>query len=292
MIEITAPASSANLGPGFDCLGIALSMYDSFRVEASREYSVSGTEEKYSGPDNLFLVSYRRACSSLGIGSPRKIAVTFDCGIPSSRGLGSSAALSASGAAAAFAVNGIPLSQEEVFRIASDIEGHPDNAAPAVYGGLRASLRCRDSWRSEALDVSPALRFTALIPDYEVSTGEARRILPSSYPREAAVSGISHAVLMCRALARGDMGLMKEAAPDLIHEPYRSRLIPGYERLKGIVSGTGDAVLVISGSGSTCLAVSLEPLPDTARQSILSLRDPSWRIEELKVSGGIRIKRC
>ena len=140
------------------------------------------------------------------------IEADFQCDIPVSRGLGSSAALIVGGAASAFVLNDMPIDKDTVFAIAREMEGHPDNAAPAVYGGLCASME----ETTVQLPLSNNFHYTVYIPAFEVSTEEARRILPDSYPRNIAVKNTAHAILLVQALASGDIQLLEKAGIDSI----------------------------------------------------------------------------
>ncbi|MBQ9328536.1 MAG: homoserine kinase [Solobacterium sp.] len=278
MIKLRVPATSANLGPGFDCLGIALGVYNTFEVEPDETLLLEGVEEHDNGEDNLFVKAFRQA------GGTGNLHVKFEFNIPNSRGLGSSASLYTGGALAAMLMNqavDIPA----LFQIVSDLEGHPDNAAPSVFGGMRASMKGSSGWISRPLPVSDLLRFTVMIPDYQVHTEDARAILPDTYPSTIATSNTGKGILLCQALQYGDIALLKEAATDQIHEPYRRTLIPNYELVREIAEGDTGGVLVISGSGSTLLLISDRPLSDRAALNIMTLPE-HWAVQELPVCGG------
>ncbi len=276
MIKVRVPATSANLGPGFDCLGIAFQIYNTFEVEEAETSVLTNVDPRFNNDDNLFLVAYRRATG-------KHIHATFHDGIPISRGLGSSAALISAGVAAQMALSDTPISRDEAFQIASDMEGHPDNAAPCIYGGLTASLKTDNGYMYRSFPVSPDLKFTVLIPDYEVSTEEARKILPASYPRSEAAANAAHCVFMLDALESGDLEQLKIAAVDYIHEPYRSKLIPHFNELKDFLRAHEDGVLLISGSGSTCLWISKTSLSHASLDYIHSLPE-NWDIIETNVA--------
>lgn len=278
MIKIRVPATSANLGPGFDCLGIALGVYNTYEVSSSDTLQFEGIPEKYCNEDNMFVQAYRKA------GGKGNIRVKFEYDIPISRGLGSSASLLTGGVLAAQLLNG-EVDRRKAFELVSDMEGHPDNAAPSVFGGLTASMKGSSGWITRSLPFSEMLRFTVLIPDYEVLTSEARAILPESYPRSVAASNAGKAILLCEALRTGDMALLKEAATDQIHEPYRGTLIPNYETVRAIAEEDTGGVLVISGSGSTCLLISSRPLSGKAAFQIMTLPE-HWAVKELPVCSG------
>lgn len=281
MIKIRVPATSANLGPGFDCLGIALGVYNTYTVSPSDTFVLEGIPQEYQNEDNMFLQAYRKA------GGTAPIRVKFEYEIPISRGLGSSASLLTGGVLAAQLMNG-SADLQKAFQIVSDMEGHPDNAAPSIFGGLTASMKGSAGWLTRSLPYSDLLRFTALIPDYEVLTSEARAILPESYPRPVAASNAGKAILLCEALRTGDISLLKEAAADQIHEPYRGTLIPNYATVKAITEEDTGGVMVISGSGSTCLLISSRSLSGSASFQIMTLPE-HWAVQELPVCSGPEI---
>jgi homoserine kinase len=278
MIKLRVPATSANLGPGFDCLGIALGLYNTFEVTPSDTLILEGIPEAYQNEENMFMQAFRKA------GGTGNLHVKFETEIPISRGLGSSASLLTGGVLAAQLLSG-EVDIERAFQIVSDMEGHPDNAAPSVFGGLTASMRGTDAWISRRLSCSEGLRFTALVPDYEVLTSEARAILPESYPRAVAASNAGRAILLCDALRTGDIRLLKEAARDQIHEPYRRTLIPNFDTVQKITEEDTGGILVISGSGSTCLLISDHSLTAGASFRIMTLPE-HWTVQELPVCGG------
>ena len=278
MIRIHAPASSANLGPGFDCLGLALDIYNIFEVQEASETKLRGVEERFCNDDNLFLQAYRKGCR-LGGREPH-IHVHFSCDIPVSRGMGSSAALITAGLCAASAVQEKPLDRDVIFQLASEAEGHPDNIAPCLFGGLTASAGLAEGgFVCRRLGLAEDWKYTLLIPDFEVSTQQARAILPDSYPRRTACANTANAILSVEALRSGDETLLKQCARDAVHEPFRSTLISGYDTLKALTEEDSGGVMLISGSGSACLLISKQHLSDSARKSV-SLLPGNWQIRE------------
>ena len=169
MFSVRVPATSANLGPGFDCLGIALSLYDRFTVSTAEATFLTGVPDEFNNPSNLFLRAYEKTNALLGVRSP-SVQVNFDCDIPVSRGLGSSAALITAGCLAANHLAGDPLPEEKLLKLAADLEGHPDNAAACLLGGLQASMRNGSEWITRQLPVDEHFVFNLLIPDFEVRT--------------------------------------------------------------------------------------------------------------------------
>lgn len=255
MIKIITPATSANLGPGFDSLGIALSMCNTFEVEKSRNFEVTGGPKKYQNEDNLFIVAFKQVC--LKAQKMVKCSVKITTKIPVSRGLGSSASLIVAGALAANELLKNPLTKEEIFNICAEIEGHPDNVAPCLYGGLHLAYKSDEgNWEDYILHLADNIYFTAIIPDYELSTEEARSVLPDSYSRSDVVYNLQRSILTVKSLEYGDHFTLRKACEDKVATPYRKKLIKDFDKVLKIVrynSGTG---LLISGSGSTMLAIS------------------------------------
>lgn len=279
MYTIKTPATSANIGPGFDCLGLALSIYNSFEVELSDQDILENVEDRFNNPDNLFLLAYHKGCQAIGVND--HIHAIFHCEIPVSRGLGSSSSLIVGGLTAAGVLHNDALNEDQIFELASEMEGHPDNAAPCVYGGLTASLNTGNRFITHQIPLSPDWKFYVFIPDFEVSTNKARAILPETYPRSTASSNSAHAILTVEALRTGNPAFLKVAAVDQIHEPYRKKLIDGYDNLKKITEEDTDGMLLISGSGSTCLLITRTPLSSNVEEQIESLPH-HWQIHAVK----------
>lgn len=256
-MKIRVPASSANLGPGFDCFGIAWQLYNELDFELCGEgLSISGCDYRYANDNNWAYVAYKAVLERCGI-APAGLRIHFgDCQIPIGRGLGSSSALLVAGVMAANELHGLGLSKQELLDVATVLEGHPDNVAPAIYGGLSASAMVAGKPVTVQYPLSEKLRFTALIPPFELSTVEARRVLPQYVPREDAIFNISRGALLLNALGSGDTELIKVAMDDRLHQPYRIPLIAGYDIARGLAYKCGAAATCISGAGSTLLCVS------------------------------------
>ncbi len=261
---IAVPATSANIGPGFDAMGLALSLYNRFEVKQAERTKILGCEERFTGPDNLFLQAYRHAAAELGIRAP-EIELTVDAQIPLARGLGSSAAMIVGGVAAAFVSAGVGAAgfgeddRRRIFEIAAALEGHPDNAAPAVFGGFCSSiLKERGSPRAfyAHCAVDPQWRFHALVPPFELSTRKARAALPESIPRRDAVFNLGRAALLALAFQTGRLDLVSAACEDKIHQPYRAPLVAGYEEITRLCEGKGARAVWLSGAGPTIMALS------------------------------------
>ncbi|ERL12105.1 homoserine kinase [Olegusella massiliensis] len=256
VLKIQVPATSANVGVGFDCLGLALDMMATFSFVPSTDgqLHIKGCEPRFCGADNLVWTSYCHTCSELGI-IEELLNITIDSPIPLAGGLGSSSACIVAGIAAAYALSGVSLDRERIIQMASSLEGHPDNVAPAVLGGLVCSFSNAGRVWTQRFDVADNLRFIAIVPPYEVRTAAARRVLPAEVPITTAVWQTGRCVAMVRALETGDAELLAACAHDKLHEPYRARLIPDYEALRSAALSSGASAFVISGSGATMLAI-------------------------------------
>ncbi len=257
-MKIVVPASTSNLGAGFDTFGLALTLYNTFEVEPSDAFSVEvygeGAGRLPTGIENLFLQTYIRACQELGV-DDRPIKVIQKNEIPLGRGLGSSATAIVGGIAAAVALNGLKLSEDEFVELAMLFESHPDNVVPAIVGGFTVSAVEEDEKGKrvyfEKLPFPEGLRVLVLIPEYEVLTEEARRVLPAEVSFKDAVFNVQRAALMVAALINGDFGALRVAAEDRLHQPYRSPLLKGFETFKEEAYRLGADAVFVSGSGST-----------------------------------------
>jgi homoserine kinase len=264
-ITITVPATTANLGPGFDCIGAALSLYNSFqfsRLEPSAteklKITVTGQEAAKVKTDesNLAYVAFVTLYDRLKQ-SPPPVAIHINMQVPLARGLGSSATAIVGGLVGANVLAGKPLSQVEVMQLAIELEGHPDNVVPAFLGGCRlaASNTPGGSWEICDIPWHPDIVPVVAIPDFELSTAEARKVLPADYSRADAIFNAAHLGLLVRALATGDRDWLRCALQDKIHQPYRRSLIRGYEAVQEAALNAGACGMVISGAGPTLLAL-------------------------------------
>ena len=255
MVSVRVPATSANLGPGFDCLGLALDLYARFDFELlPRGLEITGCREEDAGEDNLVYLAYVHTLKAFGIACGG-LRLHIDSYIPLSRGLGSSAACVVGGILGAAALHGLSLSDGEALKLAAEMEGHPDNAAPAIYGGLRVSLTEDGQAVSLPCAVHPGLRFLALVPDFELRTADARAALPQSVPMKDAVYNLSHTAFLLKALEGGDPEMIRLAMRDRLHQDARFKLIPGAAALKELMERMGAAACCLSGAGPTMLCL-------------------------------------
>ena len=254
MMQVTVPATSANLGVGFDCLGVALDLTARFVMTETDEFCVTGCEERFRGRDNLVWTTYLDTCATLGV-NPHTLTIEIDSPIPASGGLGSSSTCVVAGVAAALARAGQGWNATYALDLATRAEGHPDNVAPAVLGGLTSSFIRGAQTIATRMDVAKNVRFVTMSPPYELRTADARQVLPRQVSLETCVWQTGRAVACVHALETGDLELLAEACEDRIHEPYRRALIADYDRLRASALGAGASTFVISGSGSTMLAI-------------------------------------
>ncbi len=262
-ITIRIPATSANLGPGFDSLGLALDLWNETIFTLAIEYSVQvhgeGRERISAGENNLIIRSAQRLAELVGKRLP---PFHVDCvnRIPLSSGLGSSAAAKLTGLLGANALLGKPLSKTEILDLATELEGHPDNVAPALLGGLVASM-VQDgkvlAHRIHQEDNHDApIHITVVLPDFHLSTQQARAALPEQVTLKDAVHNISRSVLVTEAFRTGNLELLSKAMTDTLHQPYRLWLIPGGREAMDAAKESGASAAAISGAGPSIIAFS------------------------------------
>lgn len=254
MYKYKVPATSANLGIGFDCLGLALNIYDYFIIEESAKFILSGFIDN-DPKNNLFIKAYKKTCK-LKKEKIIPLKVSLKADVPVSRGLGSSSCMIVGGIYAYHLLHNNSLSKEEMLKIATDIEGHPDNVAPCIYGGLCVS----SNNETLKLKVNNKWHFGIWIPDYEVKTSDARKVLPDVYKKEDVVSNIASSIKGIRALENYDLENIKYLTYDKIHEPYRKKLIKDFKKYEKLAYKQKAKAFLISGSGSTCLSIATKDL--------------------------------
>ena len=282
-VTIRVPATTANLGPGFDAFGCALSLYTDVTFEET-EYGleITGCDEAYTGPDNLAYVSYCAVLASLSE-EIRGVKIHIDAHIPICRGLGSSAALLVAGAMGANVLRGNRLSTQGLLNITNAMEGHPDNLAPAFYGGLTASMVDNGLPVTVNFPLHPDWEFLALVPDFNLATSKARSVLPTQLPRADAIYNISHGALVLKALELGDEKLLRTAMQDKLHQPYRKKLIEDYDAIEALVRTTG-AAFCLSGAGPTLLCITLdEKLEEKLAKKLNAVTKAAWQMLPLHV---------
>ncbi len=255
MIRISVPATSANLGIGYDTLGMAVSLYSHFTFERADELTITGCPEEFRNANNLVYVSLVDALAEWGE-EPFGVSIDIQTEVPVARGLGSSSTCVVAGIMAAAALTGHTVTREELVAMATRVEGHPDNVAPAILGAAVCSFTPDGRLpRCLRYDVSDRLRFVTVIPPYEVHTSEARKVVPQEVPLSTAVWQMGRCVAVTRGLETGDASLIADANDDRLQEPYRRALIPDYNAIRETCLAGGAKTMWISGSGSTLMAV-------------------------------------
>lgn len=284
-VKIRVPASSANIGPGFDSIGLALNLYNVFSFEEiSRELEVVGSLDNEDPRDNLVYTSMIKTFERIGY-RPRGLKITIESDIPPARGLGSSASCILAGVIGANKMAGSPLSQDEIFNISTEIEGHPDNIAPALFGGFICSLMEGANIYYNKLDIAKGLTFVAIIPDFTLSTKMAREVLPRKISYGHAVENVSRVSLLLSALSNGRFDLLKPALKDKLHQPYRGELIKGFDSVMDKIYDLGALGGYLSGAGPTIMAIIKEN--DTAfvkdMKNYLESVNFDWKVIELQI---------
>ena len=283
-VTVRVPATTANLGPGFDAFGCALSLYTDVTFEETEDFGleVTGCDEEFIGPDNLAYISYCAVLASLNE-ELKGIHIHIESQIPVARGLGSSAALLVAGAMGANALRGNKLSIQGLLNICNAMEGHPDNLAPAFFGGLTASMVDNGLPVTVSFPLHPDWEFLALVPDFHLSTAVAREALPTEYDRADAVYNISHGAMVLKALELGDEKLLRNAMQDRIHQPYRKSMIADYDKIEGLIRTTG-AAFCLSGAGPTLLCITRNPgLEEKLAKKLDSITKANWQMLPLHV---------
>ena len=256
MIQVSVPATSANVGAGFDSLGLALSMHNVFTFEECDGIQISSVDGTHvpAGSNNLVYRAARVVYDQLGI-PLRGLRITQKNDIPMARGLGSSSACIVAGILGANALLGGKLTKRQMLTLATAIEGHPDNVAPAMLGGFVTSVYDEGQVYTVKKDIDEALAFAAFVPDFPLLTAKARAALPQMVSHKDAVYNLSRAALATAAFCDGDYELLGVATKDALHQSYRLPLIPGGDELFDFALDLGALAVYISGAGPTIMAV-------------------------------------
>ena len=262
-VVVDVPATTANLGPGFDCLGAALDLNNRFamrRIEGGGErfeLIIEGSEGSHlrGGPENLVYRAAQRVWKAAGL-EPVALEARVRLAVPPARGLGSSATAIVAGLMGANALVGEPLSKEKLLELAIDIEGHPDNVVPSLLGGLCMTAKAASQrWRVVRCEWAPSVKAVVAIPSIRLSTSEARRAMPKTIPVGDAVVNLGALTLLLQGLRTGSGDLISDGMHDRLHEPYRWRLIKGGDKVKQAAMDAGAWGCAISGAGPSVLAL-------------------------------------
>lgn len=260
MVRVKVPATIANFGPGFDCIGTAVNLYNFIEMDFSGfpqiEVSGEGEGRISLGEDNLVYRAARSLLKKAGI--EKSLYIRLKNRIPLSRGLGSSAACIAGGMMAANYLAGSPFSREEIINFATEMEGHPDNVVPAVVGGLAISVREKDRVVYKKLSMPSDLKIVVAVPEFELSTKRAREVLPKKLGLDEAVFNIGRTALLVACLSDGDFSLLQMATQDVLHQPYRKSLVPGMEEILKEALSMGMLGCFLSGAGPSVVGLARE----------------------------------
>lgn len=283
MLEIIVKATTANLGPGFDCLGLALDMENRIVIYESKE--------DFEDKNNLIYLSIKKIYDLAGITMP-KIQIEQQIGIPICRGLGSSAACIAAGCAAGNAMANAGFDLNDLIKIGTEIEGHPDNVVPAFLGGFTVSSMEKDKviyFRQEAYE---GFKFAVMYPEFTLSTSESRGVLPQNIPFKDGVYNIGRASLLTAAMITGGGELLKYACRDKLHQPYRQKLIPDFDKITNKADDLGATAHFLSGAGPTIIAVLSDNADNFEKKmkEFLNTLNGGWTLQIVKASNmGVQI---
>jgi len=275
-VRVRVPATTANLGPGFDCLSLALDLWNEaeFRFEGEgvcMEIHGEGAEVLSQKPDNLILTAFYRLLRQVGAPAPRGLCLCVHNAIPVGSGLGSSASAVVAGLLAARTWSGVEIPLEQLVELAVSLEGHADNASAALYGGLTVSVNTSSGWLVERFEIAP-LQVVVVLPQINLSTRSARLILPALLEHRDAVFNIGRSVLVTEALRTGDLDLLGRVMEDRLHQPYRLPLIPGAQDAMRAAREAGAAAVALSGAGPSLIA-----FPNQAPQSVADAMQAAFR---------------
>ena len=294
-VSVKVPASSANIGPGFDCMGLALPIYNTITIEETVlpgtgiEINVMSEDESNEeqlfdnipkDKNNLVYKAVEMLYNSIGQ-EPSELKINIQTGIPIARGLGSSSSVIVGGLLAANKLLGNPADETALLAIATEVEGHPDNIAPAILGGLvLSSLEEDGSVTYFKLNWPEEWDLTVCIPDFELSTEISRSVLPKEVTMADANFNAKHLAMLVQALNTSDSKLMKLALKDKLHQPYREKLVPGMkEIMEAFKHEDGILGCVLSGAGPTLLVISHRYDVDKIKSTVKEI----WEAQNIKV---------
>jgi len=270
---VRVPASSANLGPGFDALGLALQVHlvCRFRAAATLEIRAQGRDARLisTGEDNLIWQTVQRVAAETGREAP-PIELEITNNIPLGKGLGSSAAALTAGVVIANRVLDLHWDTHRIINMAAEIEGHPDNVAACALGSIVASaIDSEGVARAIRMDLHPLYNVAVVVPDFELPTSESRRVLPSGYSRQDTIFNVQRSALLLVALATGATHVFPTALEDRLHQPYRAPLVPGLSEILALresgllgcaLSGAGPSILVFHQRGREDVCASVQKI--------------------------------
>lgn len=258
MIRVKVPASSANMGAGFDTLGVALNLYSVLEVRERKSgleiVTLANGGTVHNDKSNLVYRAMERVFEKTGY-YPEGLYIKQDSKIPMTRGLGSSSACIVGGMLAANVLSGRQLSYNEILHLASEMEGHPDNVGPALYGGMCISADIGNTTVAKSVKICSNLKFAVMIPDFFVATKKSRGTLPEFVSINAASSNISSALMLYYSLTTGDLSQLRYGVRDRLHQPYRKKYIDGFDDIFNKTYENGSLATYLSGSGPTIMSI-------------------------------------
>lgn len=260
-MRLWVPATTTNFGAGFDTFGLALRLYNTFEFEESDSFSVEIEGEGHNlrrDENNLVIRVYRRACEVLGV-KAKPFRLKQINRVPTARGLGSSATAIVGGIEVALKLHSLEVPFEEKLRIAFEFEPHPDNLLPAFLGGFVVCVQ-NGGISFNKLDFPSELSLVFAVPDFELSTEEARKVVRQEVPLKDAVFNIQRASLLVSSLISGRYDLLRIAVEDRLHQPYRAKLVKGFEKVLEVGYRAGAYAVFLSGAGPSVCAISTEEL--------------------------------
>ncbi len=260
-MKITVPATSANLGPGFDCLGLAIAKKNQVIIRPSKFHSVSLKGEGANNPalkdNNMFISIFNDFYHNLSH-KKRNFRFEFINEIPLSRGLGSSSAVIVSAIASAYAIEGIKVEKSKLLNLALAYENHPDNITPAVMGGFNVATVQENEVRFINKSISNSLKAVIVVPNRPISTQASRKTLPFKYSKEDLVFNLSHSSLLTAAFLMEDWKMLRTASQDKVHQKYRMKQMPELFDVQKTALRNGALMSTLSGSGSTLFSIAYE----------------------------------
>lgn len=287
MIIVRVPATSANMGPGFDSLGIALKLYNDFGFRELEEEGLNfkGMPEEFCNEKNIIYQAMKYCFDKAGYKIKGLEIRELTQDVPVSRGLGSSSTCIVGGLVGANEILGKKFSEEELLEMAVEIEGHPDNVAPALLGGMVVAIVDENKTYYDKVDVKKGIKFVSIIPNFRLSTKKARGVVPQQISLKDGVYNVSRAALMVACFSSGKYDLIKYACKDAFHQNYRAKLIPGFEEVYNKSYELGAWGCYLSGAGPTIMAIineADERFSNKLRE-YLKIKGLEWDILELSI---------
>ncbi|MFZ5632670.1 MAG: homoserine kinase [Bacillota bacterium] len=284
MVRVQVPATTANLGPGFDCLGMALQLYNSVEISAAAsglhiEVQGEGQADIPRDENNMVFHAAQRVFRQVGY-RPPGMRIKLVNNIPVARGLGSSTAAIVGGMIAANIISGNTMSQRDIINLAYGMEGHPDNIAASVLGGIVVAVPADGDVKCQKIPPPKNLRAIVSIPDFTLPTRTSREVLPQQVPVNDAIFNLGRVAMLISALYTGDINQFGVAMEDRIHQPYRTTLVPGMKKVFAAAKLAGAKGITLSGAGPTIIAYSdgsnvdliARVMKDTFRQNGVSAK--------------------